>query len=530
MNGPWPTDLHHQQVIVIGGVCWQATTTRGAPPGPAGCAILGWVTHPDLDPDARSLARSMSDLMQTANRLLAQEGDSPLLRMVTDHIGCQINQIPNVLARIPGWEHANLQRGMDAYLAEHSPDATWFGIGGASRAHTDLVDMLTMSLQHSAFGLGAVDYSSVAASPDHSIDAVQLGLVRTVAPDGTPVVVAMRGPSEHMEPICQLQVLAADRNTATAVRERIEQLMREHDVFRGQVLTFGFSEYRGNEFVRFQPRPALSADEVVLPPGVLPSIERHVVLAARRAEALLAAGQHLKRGLLLHGPPGTGKTHTVRYLMSRLADSTVVVVSGPALQMIGAATALARRLQPSVVVVEDVDLIAEDRMYTSDGNPLLFQLLNEMDGVGADADITFVLTTNRVETLEHALTDRPGRVDLAVQIPRPDADGRERLLRLYTRHVLLDLPDPQPLIAATEGVTASFIRELARRAVHAALDTGAEGQVRLDLPILRSALGELLDERNTLTSAILGGPQADPPGGPLPTHDPSAGDGFAVSG
>jgi hypothetical protein len=482
--------------------------------------MLGRVTEPEIDPDdARSLARSVRKLMEAAARMMAEDGDSRLVRLITDHVGCPISEIPNVVQRWPGWEHANLQRGVDAYLAEHSPDAVWYGVAGSSsRGHHDLVDMLNMARQHAAFDVGAVDYTSVAVGPDSGIDAVQFGLVRTVAPDGSPVVVAMRGPAEHMEPTCTLQVLAAHRDTATAVRERIERLMRERDVYRGQILTFGFSEHRGNELVTFQPRPNLDADEVVLPAGVLQAVEQHVVLAGTRADRLRAAGQHLKRGLLLHGPPGTGKTHTVRYLLGRLTDSTVVIMSGPALlRFLSAATALARRLQPSILVVEDVDLIAEDRSYSPGGNPFLFQLLNEMDGVGADADITFVLTTNRVEALEHALTDRPGRIDLAVEIPRPDAEGRERLLRLYTRDVDLDLADAEPLVTATEGVTASFIRELARRAVLHAIDQGADGQVRLDEPTLRAALDELLDERNALTRSILGGTEpVPPPVGPIP--------------
>ncbi len=489
------------------------------------------MTEPLDAETATDLARSMRDVLKAAERLVAEGGEPPLLRLITEHIGCPISQIPNVMLRWEGWEHANLQFGVDAYLAEYSPDATWFGIGGSGRAHNDLVDMLTMAHQHRTFELGAVDYTTVAVSPDRGVDAVQFGLVRTAAPDGTPVVVAIRGPVEHMIPECTLQVLAANRNTATATRERIEKLMRERDVFRGQILTFGFSEHRGNQLVTFQPRPTLGADEVILPDGVLNTIEQHVVLAGGRAEGLKAAGQHLKRGLLLHGPPGTGKTHTVRYLMSRLTTSTVIIMSGPALRFISQATALARRLQPSVVVVEDVDLIAQDRSYSSDGNPLLFQLLNEMDGVGADADTTFVLTTNRVESLEHALTDRPGRVDLAVEIPRPDAGGRERLLKLYTRNVLLDLPEPAALIDRTEGVTASFIREWARRSVLVALDKG-NGEIRLDEPTLRSALDDLMAERNALTRTILGGQAGDPPppppAGPLP-YPPShpAGGGFS---
>jgi ATPase family associated with various cellular activities (AAA) len=136
----------------------------------------------------------------------------------------------------------------------------------------------------------------------------------------------------------------------------------------------------------------------VLPDGILDTIERHVVSIADHSARLLAAGQHLKRGLLLHGPP--------------VAE-------------------LARRLQPSLVVLEDVDLIAQDRGHTPMGNPLLFSLLDAMDGLGHDVDVTFGLTTNRARELERALSDRPGRVDLA---------GPARLLDERRRHAF-DLRD-----------------------------------------------------------------------------------------
>jgi ATP-dependent 26S proteasome regulatory subunit len=197
----------------------------------------------------------------------------------------------------------------------------------------------------------------------------------------------------------------------------VERLMRANDAFRGAILQFDLNERRGNELVSFLARPELTADQVILPAGVLESLEQHVVRSAEHNARLVALGQHLKRGLLLYGPPGTGKTHTVRYLLSRLTGATVVVLSGRALNLLPAASALVRRLQPAVLVIEDVDLIAEDRGFPGrSGNVLLFELLNRIDGVDADADVTFVLTTNRVEMLEKALVDRPGRVDLAVEI------------------------------------------------------------------------------------------------------------------
>ena len=144
--------------------------------------------------------------------------------------------------------------------------------------------------------------------------------------------------------------------------------------------------------------------------------------------------------------------------------------------MIAEACSVARTLQPSVVVVEDVDLIAEQREHGEGEHPLLFQLLNEMDGLGEDLDVTFLLTTNRADLLEPALAQRPGRVDHAALLPLPDAAARLRLLHLYQGSLVLDLSDPDAVIGRTEGVTASFMKELLRRAaLRAADEPGQDG-------------------------------------------------------
>ena len=53
-----------------------------------------------------------------------------MINRITEHLGCPLTEIPNVALHLPSFEHVNLQRGMDAYLAKHTPDATWFGIAG----------------------------------------------------------------------------------------------------------------------------------------------------------------------------------------------------------------------------------------------------------------------------------------------------------------------------------------------------------------------------------------------------------------
>ncbi|GIH94191.1 AAA family ATPase [Planobispora siamensis] len=304
---------------------------------------------------------------------------------------------------------------------------------------------------------------------------------------------------EDFDAHCLLTVLAADREAATAVRDEVYRLKREHDPFRGQVLSFGFTEHRDNVLVSFLPRPELAPNEVILPEGRLETVEEHIVGIAEVAERLTAAGQHLRRGLLLYGPPGTGKTHTTRYLIGRLRECTVIVMTGPAMRKIDYAVSMARTLQPSMVVIEDVDLIAEDRSQY-EASPLLFSLLDAMDGVSGDADVTFVLTTNRVEALEKALVQRPGRVDLALEIPLPDARARERLIRLYARSYPV-LADVGKVVAATEGVTASFVKELLRRVVLTAIRAGRD---ELTDDHFDTVLRAMESDGQALTRALLG--------------------------
>ena len=222
--------------------------------------------------------------------------------------------------------------------------------------------------------------------------------------------------------------------------------------------------------LEFLDRPRLDRATVILPPDVLDGIERQVLGIARHSGRLSASGQHLRRGVLLHGPPGTGKTHTVRYLIGQLPHVTAIVVPGAALRFIGEACAIARTLQPSVVVVEDVELAAESRGPHAPLPPPLVRLLTEMEGVGEDADVTFLLTTDRAELLEEALAARPGQIDHAARLPLPDAAARRRLLRLYQGSLRISRPSVSAVVARTDGVNASFIRELLRRAAVYAAD------------------------------------------------------------
>jgi hypothetical protein len=138
------------------------------------------------------------------------------------------------------------------------------------------------------------------------------------------------------------------------------------------VLEVGLSPM-GGVALEFGDIPFTARDEVVLPEAVLGRVERHALGVASHREALLGAGQHLKRGLLLYGPPGTGKTHTTRYLIGQLTGYTRFVLTGRALHAIGSVSELARQLEPAAMVIEDVDLVAEDRSFGPGSSPVLFE-------------------------------------------------------------------------------------------------------------------------------------------------------------
>jgi len=167
-----------------------------------------------------------------------------------------------------------------------------------------------------------------------------------------------------------------------------------------------------------------------------------------------------------------------------------------------------------MVVIEDVDLIAEDRGMHPGQHPLLFQLLNEMDGLAEDADVVFVLTTNRADLLEPALAARPGRIDQALELTLPDAAARRQLFELYRGDLTVDESRLGDLLDRTGGVAASFLKELLRRA--AVLSAAASSDTTAGLSVtagqLDAAFIELQDTRNAMTRVLLGSQAGRAPG------------------
>lgn len=431
--------------------------------------------------------------------------------LVEQHLGAEVNQLPVVSETVPDHRLVDADTALTG-LAAADPEARLVGVTGRQMSSLESVTEV-LSNAHFSFEPGPVDYREVPTGPTERRQVVALGL-RLFRFEGAPVVVLqLAARPQYGQDEARLDVLAADPAVPGRLLAEVRRLMQERSILRGQVISFTHTGNDGRPTTTFLERPEVSEEDVVLPDGVLAEVVQHVVGIGTHRETLLAAGRHLKRGVLLYGPPGTGKTLTIRHLLKRAEGMTVVLLNGPAIAAIGAATDLARSLQPALVVLEDVDLIAHDR-YSHGPQPLLFTLLDALDGLDGDADVAFVMTTNRVDLLERALAERPGRVDLAVPVELPDAAARRRLFRLYAVGLPLSGEVLDSAADQAEGMTASFAKELMRRVVLTALARGSEVE---DVD-LTTALERLLSSRETLTRALLGA------GGHRGEDDPDGGD------
>lgn len=281
------------------------------------------------------------------------------------------------------------------------------------------------------------------------------------------------------------------------------ELMAE-SVYRGKALCFETTRsYMGGlGDLKVQQLPKVALDQVILPAKVLEILQRTVFGFVEARSALKTHGFSTKRGLLLYGPPGTGKTHFIRYLLSQLEGHTSLLVTAEQVGEFDQIMAIAQALQPSVVVIEDADLIARSRDMSNGvcSEVLLNSLLNHMDGLTEDAEILFILTTNRPDTLEEAVRDRPGRIDQAIEIPKPDAECRAKLLNLYRGTMDIAPEVTEECVRRTKQASAAFIRELARRMAQFALLRGVE---RIEDKDMHLAFEEMLGA-GTFTAAALG--------------------------
>ncbi|MDZ7688765.1 MAG: proteasome-activating nucleotidase [Halobacteriales archaeon] len=182
-------------------------------------------------------------------------------------------------------------------------------------------------------------------------------------------------------------------------------------------------------------------------------------------------------GVLLHGPPGTGKTMLAK-AAARQTEATFIKMAGSELvhKFIGEGARLvrdlfevARQKAPSVVFIDEIDAVASKRTDSKTSGDAevqrtMMQLLSEMDGFEGRGDVKIIAATNRFDMLDRAIL-RPGRFDRLIEVPLPNEEGREQIFRIHSRKMnVADDVDFERLARITDDMSGADVKAVCTEA------------------------------------------------------------------
>jgi hypothetical protein len=281
--------------------------------------------------EAKSLGEFGASFKGFLDQMAAQAPaeDPVFLTLLRKHFSADPTTFPVVGEQFKSSDHPNVQKALQAYISERNCSTELVGItGDQTFAYAGVsLAQLIMPARSGLWGgagvaQGPVQYVNIPLEDERVIACVQTGLY-LIGRGERRIAALIRGPSEMgITHRVNIEVIATDRSQAEEFLADLRMLMRKENVYRSHVLSLTADRHDGIR-VQFHRLPVIAREQIILPEGLLSRIERQTIGFSKQAERLLAMGRHLKRGLLLHGAPGTGKTLTAMYLASQMRERTV---------------------------------------------------------------------------------------------------------------------------------------------------------------------------------------------------------------
>jgi len=277
---------------------------------------------------------------------------------------------------------------------------------------------------------------------------------------------------------CTVSIMAAPTKQAEAEKFLVDLDMsiEENDIYFGKCLSFlrgslGFTKVRQTGW-----------DDIVLKTDVIQEIRDNSIGVIDNMDKLASLGMVPSRNMILISPPGMAKTTIFRAISAEVEQATRIWCTGKSVQDSSDVTSLfeaARSLAPCIMFIEDMDLFGRSRgQLSGHESHVLNEFLACLDGIHQNSGVIIMASTNDIQSMDEALVDRPGRFDVKIEIPHPDAVDRSQMLTLFLRRVNARPDDSitketlKTVVELTDGLTGAYIKELANATVIRAVARG----------------------------------------------------------
>ena len=239
--------------------------------------------------------------------------------------------------------------------------------------------------------------------------------------------------------------------------KRVAEICRAESIYKNQAFSVAWDDNNENDHVPTIKFLELNSQPAIFNRSLEHAIETNILTPIRYSKAARKAGIPMKRGILIAGAYGTGKTMTAAHIAKVATTNNWTFIYVQKIDDLPQALEFGRRFQPCIMFGEDIE-----RLAGTDRTNSVNTLLNTLDGINSKAtEIMTILTSNHAEQINEAMR-RPGRIDVILPAEMPNCDTVQRLIRLYgPQKIEGDLTEVGNMLA---GQRPAVIRETVERA------------------------------------------------------------------